>query len=190
MTNVLLFIEYTADWDRALSESFLAELPYSIKKIQNDNFGISLRSRFPIINQKVFDNTNSKFRMIEAQIQINSDTVTIVGLHLENPVGTSNSATGKQQVDGLVKRYQNYDNLILLGDFNMTPYWSDYDYLCAELSLKETRSALIPTFPAYFGPLMIPIDHCLVDETIEFVSIKTGPNIGSDHLPLEIVLSL
>ncbi|WP_421656253.1 hypothetical protein [Leptothermofonsia sp. ETS-13] len=37
---------------------------------------------------------------------------------------------------------------------------------------------------ALFWLIAIPIDHCLISPELTVTGIWTGPNVGSDHLPL------
>ena len=71
--------------------------------------------------------------MIEAKVAVGEETLTVASIHLENPVGRENMAVRNHQVDQLIQRYKNYKNLVLIGDFNMTPY--SYDYTRLRLSL-------------------------------------------------------
>jgi endonuclease/exonuclease/phosphatase family metal-dependent hydrolase len=77
--------------------------------------------------------------------------------------------------------------LILLGDFNATPYAATYRTLAQ--GLKDARACAgrpTPTFPSRFP--MLAIDHVFLDGDIEpqRVEVMTAPlaRIASDHLPL------
>jgi hypothetical protein len=45
------------------------------------------------------------------------------------------------------------------------------------------------TWPSLPLPLWIPIDHALADPGSGVADVRIGPAIGSDHYPLEIVLT-
>ena len=52
--------------------------------------------------------------------------------------------------------------------------------------LRNARSGfgILPTWPTFMPVLYIPIDHCLVTKEIDIIKLRTGRNVGSDHLPL------
>ena len=189
-SDIIVLMEYTPLWDQNLSAAFIKEYPYQIKQIRTHNFGIALWSKHPIVSHQILDFTDRDFPMIEAELAIGEETLTVASIHLENPVGRENMTVRNHQVDQLIQRYKGYRNLVLIGDYNMTPYSYDYTRLRDLLGLVETRCSIAPTFPVYFLPLRIPIDHCLVSQTIEHSCLMLGPDIGSDHFPIEIVLSL
>ncbi len=188
--DLLVLLEYTPQWDLNLSRDFLDVFPYQLEEIRTHNFGIALWSKHAFESHQVLNFTEWDFPMIEAKIALVNGYLTVASIHLENPVGRDNMKLRNHQVDQLISRYQDYENFILIGDYNMTPYSHDYTRLRDELQLKETRCSISPTFPVYFMPLRLPIDHCLVSQSIEHNCLKLGPDIGSDHFPIEIVLFL
>jgi len=188
--DLIVLMEYTSLWDQSLSKAFIEEYPHQIKQVRNHNFGIALWSKYAIDSYQILDFTDRDFPMIEAEIDMGEEILTVTSIHLENPVGRTNMALRHHQVDQLINRYKDRQNLVLIGDYNMTPYSSDYTRLRDHLELKETRCSISPTFPSYFMPLRIPIDHCLVSPSVEHSCLMRGPNVGSDHFPIEIVLSL
>jgi hypothetical protein len=73
-------------------------------------------------------------------------------------------------------------------------------YIPQPIAIQQSSNKLrvllvnIPTWPteAKFSPikpplswlLLIPIDHFLISPEIKVLDIRTGANVGSDHLPL------
>ncbi len=79
--------------------------------------------------------------------------------------------------------------LILLGDFNATPYAETYRTFAGRMTdarraVKTTRAT--PTFPSRFP--MLAIDHVFLDGAVTAIDVQTiaGPlaRAASDHLPL------
>ena len=86
------------------------------------------------------------------------------------------------------------DPLILLGDFNATPYASTYRTLASRLTdarslCKGARAS--PTFPSRFP--MLAIDHVFVSAGIgvSHIEAHAAPlaRVASDHLPLVVDFS-
>ena len=52
--------------------------------------------------------------------------------------------------------------------------------------LRNARSGfgILPTWPTFMPLVYIPIDHFLVNKEIGVLKVRTGPKVGSDHLPL------
>src|SRR5882672_4483676 len=78
--------------------------------------------------------------------------------------------------------------VIVVGDFNLTPY-SPYndDFLQASgLTDCSQGRALQPTWPVWFPPLWMTIDRCFVTAGIAVAGYRVGPSLGSDHNSLVI----
>ena len=46
------------------------------------------------------------------------------------------------------------------------------------------------TWPTWFWPGMIPIDHCFVGAGVVVTGRRVGADIGSDHLPVHLSIAL
>jgi endonuclease/exonuclease/phosphatase (EEP) superfamily protein YafD len=83
------------------------------------------------------------------------------------------------------------NSLIVIGDFNSTPWHSDFRQLIKNSGLVNAQNGFgIQTswhgnFPFW---LRIPIDHCLHSKSLRTIRYTVGSNIGSDHLPLLVEL--
>ena len=79
--------------------------------------------------------------------------------------------------------------IMVAGDLNVTPWSPHYRDLMTQSGLKDARQGfgLLPSQSSFMpqAPIFaIPIDHSFVSHNIEVVDIYTGPNVGSDHLPV------
>jgi endonuclease/exonuclease/phosphatase (EEP) superfamily protein YafD len=82
--------------------------------------------------------------------------------------------------------------LLIAGDFNTTPHSPHFTDL---INRSGLRSAALgrhwaPTWPTFFMPAGIQIDHVLVSDGVAVKRFETGPAVGSDHLPIIVDLLL
>ncbi len=82
---------------------------------------------------------------------------------------------------------------VVLGDLNATPFSAAMTPLADVPSLRDgLRGGLrlfIGTWPAWPWPLRIAIDHCWHADTLVAVDRVVGPDLGSDHRPVQVSLA-
>jgi endonuclease/exonuclease/phosphatase (EEP) superfamily protein YafD len=107
----------------------------------------------------------------------------LYGVHAALP----SRARQARQLDWLIARHLSTTGpTIFAGDFNMTPWSYQLQRLLASTGLHRHATFLrsCPTGQLGLPVPAILIDHVLTTPDIRTVSIETGPNLGSDHLPI------
>jgi endonuclease/exonuclease/phosphatase (EEP) superfamily protein YafD len=111
----------------------------------------------------------------------------VVGVHLHLPY---RAEVQTRQIDWLIAESRTFAGpTIVAGDFNMTPWSYRLQRLLASAGLRR-HATFLRSWPTDRHPqfgLPAPaflIDHVLTTPDIRSVSIRTGPVIGSDHLPV------
>jgi len=84
------------------------------------------------------------------------------------------------------------DTLVLGGDFNTTP-WSFVRRRDDAALPVSRRDPVLMTWPVLLGGVapsiaVLPIDHVYAGPNWDTVSVARGPRLGSDHLPVVVVL--
>jgi endonuclease/exonuclease/phosphatase (EEP) superfamily protein YafD len=89
------------------------------------------------------------------------------------------------------KQATNKQPLIVIGDFNCTPWSPYFKDLLANSGLVDTRigRGILPSWRSGFSLFKIPIDHALISSNLsqKVANFEVLPKIkGADHLPIEI----
>ncbi len=79
------------------------------------------------------------------------------------------------------------DRLILVGDFNAAPWSWQMMRLAAATGLRR-HGTYAASWPSHL-PIVL-IDNLLTTPDIKGVSFRTGPSLGSDHLPVVATVAL
>lgn len=190
--DFIIIEEINSWWIKQLF-SLKKKYPYRMVKERNDNFGIALFSKYSFVKSKIVYIGVADVPSVYGKFHLNGNPLTIIGTHPVPPTGRENSCYRNDQLTKLpefIKQFQG--PLLLLGDLNISP-WSHYFYeLLKDSKLLDSSKGrgMQPTWPTYFWPLLIPIDHCLHNNGITIQGKETGPDINSDHYPLIIDFSI
>ncbi|MEE8238524.1 MAG: endonuclease/exonuclease/phosphatase family protein, partial [Nitrososphaerales archaeon] len=84
------------------------------------------------------------------------------------------------------------DPILLLGDLNITPWSPIFKDFLRSTGLRDSREGfgLQPSWPTWFPPAWIPIDHVLVSSNVTVYDRKIERDIGSDHYPVIVDFSV
>jgi endonuclease/exonuclease/phosphatase (EEP) superfamily protein YafD len=192
--DVIGLIEVDERWIQSLS-IIESSYPYRILRPEDGAYGLAIFSRIPFRETDV-----SPYRevgvqtAILAEIALGDSRATLAFAHLMAPTSRAKSAMRNRQLEFLAGHFRESETpeRILLGDLNITPWSPHYAVLetdtgLANASLGSGYAGTWPTWPAF---MRIPIDHCLVSRGLQIVRIRSGPDIGSDHLPLIVDIAV
>ncbi|GHC14027.1 endonuclease/exonuclease/phosphatase family protein [Cerasicoccus arenae] len=189
--DILLLEEISREWIHDLA-SLLKLYPYAIERPQNDNFGIALYSRIPLVNTDVRHLTESGgLPTIITSIQTPQGPLTLIGTHPLPPIGANYWRERNEQLNALAD-LETTGPTLLLGDLNATPWDYYFQQLLKQSMFHDSARGhgWQPSWPVQLPLLLIPIDQCLYSEGVVITNRQTGSNAGSDHYPLIIDFAL
>ncbi|MBA3313738.1 MAG: endonuclease/exonuclease/phosphatase family protein [Planctomycetota bacterium] len=184
--DLLLVTEVDDGWVDAL-EPLRGEYPHAVIEPRSDNFGIALLSRLPVDTAETVELGDAGVPTIVARVTLGEEPLTIIGTHPLPPVRSATARERNRQLAAVAQRAADDSfDVIVMGDLNASPWSPYFRALLREGRLSDTRRGfdLQPTWPAFFAPLMTPIDHILISDGLNVTDRRTGPNIGSDHRPV------
>jgi len=188
--DLLAIIELSPDQYSVLGTFLGSAYPYQFIRPVANPTGIGLFSKQPLEEATFEDPAQDNFGLISASINIDHKTYNLIAAHPFPPINQN----------GLQRRTRVYQNLpvirknpanptIILGDFNNTLWSGDFQKLMQAMDVQVNLLSPM-TWPAIKFFPKIGIDHILIPKNSYFVSIRRGPDMGSDHYPViaEILL--
>ncbi len=178
--DIAAFMEVKGKWKEQL-ETLRDILPYAVLKGD-----IALYSSLPL--ERFYEGSlDSRKRGVIAQISLPGKILSIMVAHTNIPLSKNLFKSRNQQLKALSDYVAPLDTpAIVLGDFNISLWSPIYKKFVKNAQLQNARSGfgIMPTWPSPNPLFSIPIDHCFVNQKIQVLKTRKGPNIGSDHLPL------
>lgn len=188
--DILILMEFTPNWQFKLNPIIDN---YKYKKLvpRNDNFGIALLSKYEMNSSIDYFELNDKPSIV-AVLNIGSDQFSLVATHPIPPINQHTFENRNKQLSNILnKRSKFSEKLIIAGDFNTSSFSNHFSKL-TNGDLKDSRIGfgLLPTWPANYLMLQTTLDHFLISKNLEVIERSTGKNIGSDHLPINIIIGV
>lgn len=190
--DIAVLLEVDDAWARALRE--LDDLfPHRLVHPRTDNFGIALLSRHPLEDADIVEFAGVDLPSIVARVIRNADGLTVIATHPVPPLGTVNARDRDAALRALADHVARIRGpCIVAGDLNATPWCAAFRDLVARSGLRDTAlgRGVQPTWNARSWAPRIPIDHVLAPAGTLVLRRDVGPDVGSDHFPVEAELVL
>lgn len=192
--DILVFMEIDEKW---LNKLVALDNDYKNKIISSKlgNDGIVLYSKLPIIKYEEISLTPKGRPNFKITFEFNGQQFDCLIAHPVSPTRKEGKWEDRNiHIKNLGELANSAKNpVIIIADLN-TSMWSPfYKSLIEETKLQNARRGfgIHGTYPAPFALISgIPIDHILFDENFSCQNFKTGPHIGSDHLPIWADISM
>lgn len=116
--------------------------------------------------------------------------VPLVTLHLPWPTPPERQAQTRAALASVLED-QDRTQMIVSGDFNLTPWSAAMKTLDGKLQPLRRATRALPTYPSRFDgrafPLpLLPIDHIFAGPEWSIISVKRLARTGSDHYPVRM----
>ena len=183
--DVLVVQELTPRWAIELA-TLEQTFPFTFRLPQEDNFGLALYSRWPLNNVQTIalgDSTPA----VDAEVIVGTGPIRLIAVHLRPPMTPTWAKERTNQFLHLTElAATNLLPLVVVGDFNATPWSPDFRRWTTEAQLQngQRKGGVAYTWPVGLPVLWIPIDACVVSTDLVITRQRRGPSIGSDHYPL------
>jgi len=190
--EVLVLSEYTPAWAEVL-EPALSAWPHRLTRPRTDPFGQAVFSRQAFLSAQELPLGVPGSENLKMVLRLAGREIELYAVHLFPPTSPGRAAARNEQLSSLAALLAEAPKRprLVTGDFNLSPYSPYFPAFLQASGLSDARQkqGLHITWPASPVPLWIAIDHCLADPSAGVSQVQTGPDIGSDHFPLEISLA-
>jgi endonuclease/exonuclease/phosphatase (EEP) superfamily protein YafD len=200
--DVVMLVEVSPQMMEQITVSLESEFP---DRFRSPGGGLGILSKLPLKSAQGENFAGSEATNLVASILVprgsaneyRDRSIKVIGTHPMVPKGLDLFEYRNQHLQAIGNYVKDTkDSMILLGDFNLTPWSPYYRQLIQTTGLHETRMGfgILPTWarptadgdlPNWLIPILnIPIDHIFVTRDLQVVRTYLGDNGNSDHAPI------
>ena len=175
------------------AQELLDLYPHQIHEPRINAFGMIALSKCPITRKQIKPFERIAIDNFQMQLTVkceNKPDVTIYAIHPPPPTNKFLNQQRNMELEITAKdiSQDTSDNIIMLGDWNITPFSPPFKNVLKTTGLKHEFSTYPPftTWPSQFVLpfIQIPIDHILYKGNLQLIHKERLPAMGSDHYPV------
>lgn len=188
--EILILQEYTESWDSTLLPTLTRNYPFQKAHPRKDNLGICVCSKVAPESSQIIYLSEDNIPSILCEYNINNKKVAVLAVHLLPPKSIAEYQIRNKHLNAIAELSKTYNSFMVIGDLNITPYSSHFIEVLNTSDLVDSRKGfgMQASWPTWSFLFWIPIDHCLHTSDIKIIDRKIGPNVGSDHYPVSLMM--
>lgn len=190
--DLIVLLEVDHRWADALT-GLAADYPFARVEPRASFAGLALLSRWPLRDTAVVDFGTRGTPSIVTTVESPAGPVDVIATHPQPPLTPALDGELRAHLRAVGRRAAaTRGPCLVIGDLNTTPWSAAFRGLVREGRLVDSARGrgIQPTWNARLWAPRIPIDHVLVTPDVTVVDRRLGPDVGSDHLPIEARLRL
>lgn len=185
--DVVAVVEVDGVWADALA-TLGGDYPFAHVKRGDSYEGIALLSRWPLRDPQTVDFGTQGVPSIVATVATPAAEVTVIATHPRPPLDPALDRELRLHLREIGRRAAASETpCLVVGDLNATPWCEAFRGLVADGRLRDSAAGrgIQNTWNARLWAPRIPIDHILVSPDVTVLDRRVGPDVGSDHFPVE-----
>lgn len=183
--DIIVIEELDDEWSERL-QPIKENYPYIYEISRDDNLGIALYSKIHISQIRKLNLGSMNTPAISAFCDYDGKVFELICAHVMPPFNQECFNSTKKTFEELARYVvENGHNVIIVGDFNSTPYSYNYKNFLKISQMKDLSNIFHPTWPTFwFPPFRITLDHIFITKAFAVKDYSVQKNIGSDHCPV------
>jgi len=173
--------EVTPDWASLLNESMGEQYPYSNSLVRFDPFGISIYSKYPLVDMDTFFYEDIPNLAGAIRTNGNGEKVHFIASHTTPPLYSSAYIKMKEHLQAISQYATKISEkpIITIGDFYAPPWWKEIQDLKDAANLNDSRRSATLSFSQIFEN---PVDYIFHSHHLSCLDFQNVADENANHL--------
>jgi endonuclease/exonuclease/phosphatase (EEP) superfamily protein YafD len=181
--DFVVLLEARYPWEAQMRKR-LPEYPHQKHINRPRGLGKLLISKVPFESLDTLPSVGGRTETPLVTLRRNNAPVRIAGLHTNWPMIYTGAMHRNDELERIARiAKQQATPLVALGDYNITPFSKHFQKMERDGDLRRASAGRgwLHSWPTFFMPAGIQIDHIMITPTIQVIGYETGAGLNSDH---------